>query len=224
MQTLLNLFGRSPFAPIQDHMEQVSQCVNLLRSLFDAVHSGNFDQAETIATKISKLEHKADLIKNDIRNHLPSGLYLPIARGDLLEILSLQDHLADQAEDIAILSTLKKLEIPKSFQNDFIAFLEKNMEAFETTSKIIKQLHELLGSSFGGAEAEKVRRLVEQVSFSEHEADLYQRKLLKRLYNDEVEMPYSSFALIQQILQATSDLSNISETLAHRIRMTLDVR
>ena len=224
MQTLLNLFARSPFSPLQDHMEQVSRCVYLLKELFDALQAGKFEKGQEIAKKISKLEHKADLIKNDIRNHLPSGLYLPIDRGDLLEILALQDCLADQAEDIAILTTFKNIQIPESFQEVFSDFLGKNLEAFDQVAKIIRKLHKLLGSSFGGAEAEKVRKLVDEVSFYEHQGDLLQRKLMKKLYQDEVEMTHSSFSLLQHMFQAISALSNISEKLAHRIRMTLDVR
>jgi uncharacterized protein Yka (UPF0111/DUF47 family) len=37
MLTILNLFGRSPFAPLESHMEKVSECVGMLKILFEAL-------------------------------------------------------------------------------------------------------------------------------------------------------------------------------------------
>ena len=224
LSAIAGLFGKSPFAPLGSHMDKVSDCVHMIPELFKAMESKDYQILEQIADKISKLEHEADLTKNDIRNHLPKSLFLPIDRGHLLEILSLQDHLADRAEDIAVLVTLKHLELGASFKAEFYEFLNKNIEAFNGVQRIIKEMHELLESSFGGIEAEKVRAMVEGVAFKEHEADLIQHRLLKAVFNAENEMPYTSFILWQKIFEAIASLSNISENLAYRVRMTLELK
>jgi predicted phosphate transport protein (TIGR00153 family) len=224
MLTILNLFGRSPFAPLQSHMERVSQCVHKTVELFDALQSENFKKLDEIANEISELEHQADLTKNDIRNHLPRTLYLAIDRNNLLEILAIQDSIADSAEDIAALCTLKILKMPDSLKKDFKNFLLKNIECFNGARNIIKELHDLLESSFGGIEAEKVRSMVDDVSFKEHEADVLQHKLLKDLYAAEDKMSYGTFHLWQKIFAATASISNLSEKLANRVRMNLDLK
>lgn len=221
MFTILNLFGRSPFAPLQIHMEKVGFCVRLLKSLFKAIEEKNFQEAEILAQKISEYEHAADLAKNDIRNNLSKSLYLPINRSQLLEILSIQDNIADAAEDVAVLTTLKPLTIPAEFHDLFEQFLAKNEEAYDVASSIIHEMHDLLESSFGGGEAEKVKEMIDQVAFKEHEADLIQRKLLKELFNAENQLPYSIFYLWQKIFESVGEISNLSEKLANRIRMTL---
>ena len=109
--TILNLFGRSPFAPLQSHMEKVSVCVHLLIDLFEAVERKDYAAVETIANKIEDFEHQADLTRNDILNHLPKSLCLPIDRGHLVKILKTQDEIADKAEDISVLISLKPLEL-----------------------------------------------------------------------------------------------------------------
>lgn len=222
--TILNLFGRSPFAPLQSHMEKVSGCVHLLLELFRDIEAHDYLAVEEVAVQISELEHQADITKNDIRNHLPKSLFLPIDRGHLLEILSIQDRIADKAEDIAVLATLKQLEILPSFKNEFNDFLQKNITAFESARQIIKELHELLESSFGGIEAEKVRAMIENVAYEEHEVDLVQRQLLKKLFQSDTEMSYTTFHLWQKICEALAAISNLSENLAFRIRMTLDLK
>lgn len=224
MLTILSLFGRSPFAPLQSHMERVAQCVYKTIELFDAIQAEDAQKIEKIANEISYLEHEADLTKNDIRNHLPRTLYLAIDRGNLLEILAIQDSIADSAEDIAALSTLKPLKMPDYLKNDFKQFLIKNIECFNGARNIIKELHDLLESSFGGIEAEKVRVMVDEVSFKEHEADVLQHKLLKDLYKVEDEMSYGTFYLWQKIFSATASISNLSEKLANRVRMNLDLK
>jgi len=224
MLTILHLFGRSPFAPLQSHMELVAHCVNKVPELFMALERQDFDQLEKIAQQVSEFEHQADLTKNDIRNHLPKTLYMPMNRGDLLEILGIQDSIADKAEDIAILLTLRPLILPEIFKANFNAFLAINIETFNVVHRIIKELQDLLESSFGGIEAEKVRALVDDVAFKEHEADIIQRKLLKSLYRHDDQMSYTVFHLWQKILETTGEISNLSEKLAHRIRMTLDVK
>jgi hypothetical protein len=222
--TILNLFGRSPFAPLQAHMQRVSDCVHLLPSLFDALEKKNYVLVEEIANKISELEHQADLTKNDIRNHLPKSLFLPIDRTHLLEILSTQDKIADRAEDIAVLATLKPLELLPIFSMEFKDFLKQNIDAFDSARAIIKEMHELLESSFGGIEAEKVCAMVEDVSFKEHEVDLSQVHLLKKLFQAEDSMTYTTFHLWQKICECVAGISNLSETLALRVRMTLELK
>jgi predicted phosphate transport protein (TIGR00153 family) len=205
-------------------MKKVSECVHLLPSLFSAIYAKNYSEAEKIGQQISDYEHEADLAKNDIRNHLPKTLFLPVDRNNLLEILTIQDNIADRSEDVAVLTSLKPLEKIESFAPLFDEFLQKNIAAFDQAHNIIKELHELLETSFGGVEAEKVRAMVEKVAFLENEVDILQRKLLKAFFKAEDEMSYSTFDLWQKIFEATASLSNLSEKLAFRIRLTLELK
>jgi uncharacterized protein len=224
MLTILSLFGRSPFAPLQSHMECVGYCVHRLLDLFDALEKKDYTRLEKIADEISNLEHDADLIKNDIRNHLPKSLFLPIDRSNLLEILSIQDSIADKVEDVAVLMTLKPLELLPIFKDEFRLFLHKNIEAFDEANLIIKELHELVESSFGGMEAKKVREMVDRVAYREHEADLIQRQLLKKFFNAEEQLNYITFHLWQRLFENIASISNYSENLAYRIRTTLELK
>lgn len=224
MLTILNLFGKSPFAPLQKHMEKVAECVFKLPDFFKALEEGDKKSVNQIAEQISELEHQADLIKNEIRNHLPKTVFLPMDRGNLLEILTLQDRIADQVEDIAVVLTLKPLHLMDSFKQEFYLFLKKNLDSFKGTYRIIQELHELLESSFGGAEAERVRSMIDKVAFQEHEVDVLQRKLIRKLIDSEKELTFVTYDLWQRAFIAIASLSNISEKLAFCIRTTLDLK
>lgn len=225
MSIFKNLFAQSPFSPLQSHMEKVASCVEKLDALFEAYFKKDFKKMNQLADDISETEHAADLTKNEIRNHLPKGLFLAVNRGDLLEILGIQDDIADQAEDIGILMTLKdNLEPLPGMEAEFKNFLKKNMEAVVSAQNIIREMDELLEASFGGKEAEKVKLMVESVAYQEHEADILQRELSKKLFNHGDTMPYTSFTLWMSVLQSIAALGDSSEKLANRVRMLLDLK
>lgn len=205
-------------------MEQVSQCVHRLPELFLMLQQQKYADMEVIGNKISELEHQADLIKNDIRNHLPKTLFLPIDRTHLLHILTIQDSIADASEDIAVLVSLKQLALPEGCRTAFDEFLRQSIDTFDSAHRIILEMHELLESSFGGVEAQKVGLMVEEVGLKEHRVDLAQRVLLKQFYKEEDKMTYASFFLWQRIFEALSAISNLSENLALRVRMTLELK
>lgn len=224
MRALAGLFGKSPFFPLQEHMSRVSNCVLKLKDVFNAFKENDWKKVEDIAKEISKLEHLADLTKNDIRNQLPKSLFLPIERETLLNMLSIQDTIADTAEDIAVLLTLKNLQISEALFQEFEAFLMLNIKCFQKAHEVILELHELFQSSFGGIEAESVKAMAEDVAYQEHQVDLHQRKLLKQLFNMEGEISYSSFHMLMRILESISKISDLSEKLSNCIRTTIERR
>ena len=182
LRTIARLFGKSPFSPLQTHMHKVSSCVTKLSEIFSLLHDGNPSNLEPLVTQLCKLEHEADLTKNDIRNHLPKSLFLPMDRSHFLEILALQDSIADAAEDIGLVLTWHPLQLVEGIEKELFAYFEKNTETFWLTRQIIEEMDELLEASFGGIEAEKVKEMVEMVAEKEDEANKMQRDLLKKVF------------------------------------------
>ena len=129
MHYFTKLFSRAPFDLLEIHMEKVIACLVKLDEVLLSFKEGHLDQAGSFAESVSELEHEADLIKNDIRSMLPKSLLFSVDRSNFLEILSIQDDLADTAEEIANLLTIKSLTIPPSIQEPFDAYREKNMAA-----------------------------------------------------------------------------------------------
>lgn len=225
MRSIAKLFSRSPFVPLQVHMDKVSDCVHKSRDVLEAFLAGDATQVESLAEEISNLEHAADEVKHDIQNQLPRGLFLAVDRGRLLEIVGIQDNIADKAENLGSLLTLKpRLTAPPEFESQLRGFLEKNLEAFEAVRRIVHELDDLLETSFGGAEAERVVELVHQVAKLEHEADVLQHEMLKNLFAHEDQLTHGEFYLWTRILRQLSELSNLSERLANRIRTLLTVK
>jgi predicted phosphate transport protein (TIGR00153 family) len=205
-------------------MEKVGECVGRLQEIFDAYLGDDQKHVGKLSEKISQLEHDADRIKHDIHDQLRRGLFLPVDRERLLEILAIQDDLADKAEDIGVLLTVKRSPMPPAMQKPFERFLSKNLEVFRETRTIVDELSELLSVGFGGAEAERVRQRVMHVAALEFEADGIQLELLKVLFANEDDLSVSDFFFWEKIMREVGGLSDLSERLAHRIRRTLELK
>jgi predicted phosphate transport protein (TIGR00153 family) len=224
MLTIARLFGKSPFAPLQTHMNKVASCIDKLAKVLEALPKTEMEKIERLVGELSHLEHEADLTKNDIRNHLPRSLFLPIDRSHFLDILSIQDTIADKAEDIGVLLTLRPLERCDDFITDLQFLFKKNSDVFWNAKQIIAEIDELLEASFGGIEAEKVKAMVEQTAYQEHEADTVQRAFLKRLFARGDALSAPSFYLWLKLIEEIGALSQLSEKLANRIRMVLELK
>jgi len=175
--------------------EQNNISIEKLKKIVDLLIKKDLDKIEKLAEELSNLEHEADLTKNDIRNHLPKSLFLPIDHRQFLEILSVQDSIADKAEEIGILLTLRLEALFQDFTIDIPSLFNKNSEVFWAVKKIIEEMDALLESSFGGLEAEKVKKQpnVKSVTF-------YRRQLHGETFpNDEVTPPVTKMYLVMMI-------------------------
>ena len=224
VNAMARIFGRSPFVPLQLHLDKVADCVEAVIALLDRIGSGDVENLDEAARSISLLEHKADLVKNDIRNNLPRGLFMAIDRGQLLEMLSLQDSIADQAEDIGILMSLRPAKMLEPIREPFKKYAEGNMDAFLKARDVMRELDAVIESGFGGTEASRVDQMVEVVAQAEHEADIMQRDLMKQILEHENELSTGDFFVWMRLIHEVAGISNLSEKLANRVRMLLTLK
>ncbi|MCZ6749073.1 MAG: TIGR00153 family protein [SAR324 cluster bacterium] len=224
MTTIDKLFVRSPFRPLQRHMDQVAKCVAGMEKLLKIVVAGESGDVNGLAAEVSKLEHQADLIKDDIRNQLYRPLFTAVRRERILDMLFIQDNIADTAEDVCVVLTFKSLNLHPPVLSLFSKFRELNINAFDRVKEIIEQLDELVESGFGGAEAERVRIIVHEVAHLEHEADVVQIALMKELFSAEAVISHGDFYLWTRLIRELGEVANQSENLANSIRSTLELK
>ncbi len=224
MLTIARLFGKSPFAPLQTHMNRVASCMEKLTKIFESLVNKETDKIERLAQELSQLEHEADLTKNDIRNHLPKSLFMPIDRGHFLEILAIQDSIADMAEAVGITLALRPLADYEHYQERLTAFFVKSAEVFWDAKRIIEEIDELLEAAFGGIEAEKVKIMVEETAFKEHQAQKQKQQLLKKLFNEGEQLSAPAFHHWLRLVEDIGAIAQRSEKLANRIRMVLELK
>ncbi|MGB2765146.1 MAG: TIGR00153 family protein [Candidatus Aminicenantaceae bacterium] len=221
MSIISKLFGKSPFEPLYQHMLKVKECVDLVRPLMDALLKKDEKKVKEIAKRVFKAEHEADLVKKDIRNHLPKSLFLPVARGDLLRFLKEQDNIADSAEDLAVLLILRKTLVPEELKDEIKDFVDKVIDTYEMAMAVSSEIKILAETSFGGVEAHKVMELIEQLKVKEWEADKAQMEAAKKLFTIEKELDPIDVMMWMSIFKELGTLANHAENAGDQMRMML---
>ena len=75
---------KSPFDRLLEHMGKVRECINILGEGLIHYYNEDYKGFSELAKKVSELEHEADIIKGNIRNHLPTTLLFPVDKGKFL--------------------------------------------------------------------------------------------------------------------------------------------
>jgi predicted phosphate transport protein (TIGR00153 family) len=214
-----NLFGRNPFRAIQEHMRVVLQTVELVPDLFKSVADGDQAKVEQTKDRIFELEAEADRVKNDLRDSLPRGLFLPVNRRDLLEVLDMQDSMADTAQDIAGLLFERRMTIPAGIEQDLLVFVDRCVSVCRYAAKIIEELDELLEMGFGGREAEHVDEMIGKLNVQEHETDELGMALAGALFQREDVLDPVSVIFWYRLIDWIGDLADYAEKVGDRLRL-----
>lgn len=221
VRSFFGLFGKSPFGPLAQHTERVHDTVVLIRPLFEAFVDGNWDEVESVYDQISRLEHKADKLKNEIRDHLPKSLFLPVDRGDVLLFLKEQDKIADAAEDLGVLLTMRRTPTPETMRPAVLDLVDLAVRTAEAWFEAARELPTLQEASFTGPEVEKVMQRIAAVSDLEWEADKLQAQVSKSLYDHEQELGAVSVMFWTGIIRTLGEVANRAENTADLLRLML---
>ena len=218
---LTRLIARNPFPSVTVLMERVVECCEDVPILIEALIGG--DQAEVIAMakQISTKECACDSAKTSLRDALPSGLFMPVDRRDLLQLVSQIDAIADCAEDVGVLLTLRTFAVPAPMVQPLRELLHEVMETVRISAKVVANVDVLLASRFGGNVADETRELITRLGQQEHEADKRQDRTAKILFGQEDVMPPVSIFMWNKVLNKIGDMANHAENVGDRVRLFL---
>jgi predicted phosphate transport protein (TIGR00153 family) len=181
----------------------------------------DWELAAETQKKLVLLEHEADEIKNELRLNLPSSLFMAIDRRDVLEVLDLQDHIANKAKDISGLTLGRKMSLPESISCGYMEFLKRCIDATRQAQVAVNELDELVVTGFRGDEAVRVKKMIEELHVIEEETDEIQIKLRAELYKTEKELPPIDVMFIYKIIEWTGDLADTSQSTGNRLQLML---
>jgi len=219
MRSLSLIFGRSPFVPLQEHGERVMDTVKYLRPLFEALDEGDDAKFHELCASIDQAEHQADIVKNVFRGETPKWLFLPVNRRDLLELLSTQDSVADEVQDVAALMVIRPLKILPEMKDGLFEFIDRVVDTCVKSSEMISRLDELLEASFGGEEAKRVLAMISELGELEHKSDEAGKKIAKKVFELEKKMDPVSVIMWSRVLAHVGDIANHAENIGDHLRL-----
>lgn len=218
---LANIFGSSPVQPLEKHVDIAYQATKLLMPFFEAAIAGNWDSAAEIRAKIAAYENEADDVKKQIRLNLPKSLFMPVPREDLLELLLVQDKIANRAKDVSGLVLGRKMQIPDAIAGDFLVFVRRTVDAAKQARKSVRELDELFTTGFRGAEVVLVEDLIEELDRIETETDNLQASLRAKLFKVEATLEPVNVIFLYRVIELTGEIADMAERVGRRLELLL---
>ncbi len=216
---VLDLFGKSPIKPLQEHMTLVVACSDELTNFISAAIADDWNKAEQSYNTICEMENKADDLKRDFRVNLPSSLFLAIPRTDLLDMITLQDKIANVARDIAGTMLGRQMQIPEPLQADFVEFVSSSQSVAQQALNAINELDELLESGFKGKEITIINEIIDQLDSKESYSDKAERSIRRKLLEIEETIPAIKAIFLYKIIDKIGDLSNRAQRVGGRMQI-----
>lgn len=209
---------KSPIEGLLQHMNKVRECIEILKDGLKDYYEGEFERFSGIAERVAQLEHEADLIKGNIRAHLPRFVLMPVDKGQFQWLLREEDAILDHAENLAEMLEMRHTKIPKKLKNLFIEHLEKVVETIRVMEEVIDRFKILLETSFVTKERDMVKEKIHEVHRKEWEADQIKFKLTKEIYKMEKRLkPMDEYHLLK-IADWVDDMADHAENVADLVR------
>jgi len=219
--SILGVFAKSPLKPLEEHINKVHEAAKLLIPFFDAVFAEDWKKAADVRAEISQLEKQADVLKREIRMNLPRGLFLPVERTDLLELITQQDKIANRAKDISGRFLGRELTIPAPIQAEFKAYVQRCIDASRQAREVINEFDELLETGFRGREVELVERMITELDSIEDDTDAMQIAIRLHLKQLEADLNPIDVMVTYRMIEWIGDLADLAERVGSRLELML---
>ena len=221
MNNYLNIFARSPIEPLRDHMAESARCVHVLVDLLEAARTGDQDAVVKHRAQIENHENQADEIKNSIRTHLPRSIFMPVPRVDLLELLLVQDRVANRARDVSGVIVGRRMTFPDGVGDAILELGQATAAAVDQAEKVVQELGNLFETALRGAEAEYTRELVDELSALESHCDKLQIAANAKIFDIEDQEHAVKVMFLYRVVQLIGEIADNAERVGRRLEILL---
>ena len=209
---------KSPFGQLLEHMEKVRECTDILGKGLIKYYKGDYKGFSDLAKKVSELEHEADLIKRNLRNHLPTSLFMPVDKGKFMWALREQDKILDHAENLVRMLDMRRTKIPKELQEVFIEHAKLVMKTVEAMQDAVGNIRDLVKASFVKREREQTKKFIYSVHELEWKADQKKYEMTKGIYKLEKKLDPMDVYHLLKIADWVDDIADHAENVADWLR------
>lgn len=215
------LFGKSPISPLQQHMSSVHDCISELKRFMVAISAKDWDQAEAVKSLIGDKEGEADILKKKLRLSLPSTFMMPFSRRDLLDLLLIQDSIANLTKDVSVLMLNRRMTLPEVIADDIINLTDVCIKTSATALKAVNELDELLETAFGNRERKLVGSIIGDINNLESEADKIQHAIRAKLFPLEADLPPVDVIFYYRAVDWLGELADAAQKVGSRLEVLL---
>ncbi|QOR37612.1 TIGR00153 family protein [Billgrantia diversa] len=213
------MFGRSPFQPLLAHIAKSNECADQLLPFFEATLVGDWDEAAKVRETVTQLEHDADSLKTELRLNLPNTLFLPVSRTDLLDLISVQDKIANKVRDITGIMLGRRMQVPAELAQPMRDYMQTAVACVAQARQALEELQDLLESGFGRHVSDVMQNLIRELHILEQKADQQQIDIRRRLFDLEDQLKPVDVVFLYKIIDWVGELSDRAERVGSRLQI-----
>jgi predicted phosphate transport protein (TIGR00153 family) len=202
-------------------MTVADKAAQLLCSFVQATVDDKWEKADKIYKKILEAEREADQQKRNIRQSLPKSLFLPVPRTDLLELVTIQDHVANRAKDVAGIITGRHMQFPEKMQKGIMELIETCAATSSQALASIQRLDELLEVGFSGREVKVVEGMLKELNRLEGKTDKQAIALRRKLFKLEAKLPPVDVMFYYEIIGLIGGVADAAENVGDRLQILI---
>ena len=218
---ITSLFGKSPISPLQQHMKKVHSCIKEFGVFAKATNAENWEKAQAAQISIVQKEHKADKLKKKLRMNLPSTFMMPFSRRDLLDVLLIQDSIANITKDLAGLMMSRRMVFPKEFAEDFIKLTGLCIKTSAAALVAINELDELLETAFSSRQRKLVHQMIKKINELEHDTDIAQSEIREKLFALESSLAPVDVMFYYRAIEWLGETADAAQKVGSRFEVML---
>ena len=218
---IANMFAESPVKPLQEHMKKVHECAKTLVPFFKAAVEKDYDQVNTLYKQIHKLEVEADDLKHELRIHLPNSLFMPMPRERILDIVTVQDRIANTAKHVAGMVNGRKMQFPDEIAELMLLYVESCIATSRQAKKIVNELDELVEVGFRGLEVSSVEEMINDLDKIEYEADKLEHQINNALFVIEKSLDPIDAIFLYRVIREVGETADIAQRVGARLELLL---
>ena len=206
-------------AMLEEHVQGCAKCVAKLPEYFEAAQAGQWERARKVQEDIAALESAADDLKGAVRKNLPRGLWMSVSRMDLLELVRIQDKMANETKDVVGLSLGRQLAFPKQLEKSLGKYIATVVDSANAAVAVVSATRDVARAAFGAREIKAISSRAVAVERLERKSDDLESKLRAKLMAHEEKLSPIHAMFLYQLLLQIGEIADSAEKVSHRAQI-----
>ncbi len=185
---------------IRKHINTVEECLATSMETIEIYLKGDIPEAKSLALKVDEIGKQADFIRYSVRNKLYSGVYLPVIREDIYNLIESIDRVCNAAEASCDFFLGQRPEILAGLKPQYLCLAQDSFG-------ILGPLKEaMLNYLEGGGKIKLIREKAKEVGIKESDVDKLEWDLTREIFTSTLDWGHKvHLKLCLDLIVETSD-------------------
>ncbi len=195
-----------PLECLERHAKYVCDAIDQSMRAFTAYCDGDGEGFRLYLEKTRELEQAADLVKRNVRSHLPRGVIMPIDKFELFQYLNEQDDVANTAEDIMDWLSYRTVVIGEPLKREYHRLYSQCIDITGVLFEIIKDARVYF--QLGDEEVRvRIKQGIRRMRDEETKADGMEHRIKKVIFETYTEDLFPVYFLVRlvELIGRTAD-------------------